>query len=91
MTTSVSQTPAAPEPARPPHDTYGKLFFRCLRFEFLAWSGPVALRQEVINEEPWVLPPSFRSLSAASTGHALHGRWLVAIAALQVRDLRRDK
>jgi chromate transporter len=51
------------DPGRPtdptiPHESYGRLFARFLRFGFLAWGGPVAqiamLRKELVDEEQWV-------------------------------------
>jgi chromate transporter len=42
----------------PPHESYGQLFLRFLRFGFLAWGGPVAqiamIRRELVDEEHWV-------------------------------------
>lgn len=57
-------TVAAPDTtAHPPHESYGRLFIRFLRFGFLAWGGPVAqiamLRQELVEEERWVAPDRF--------------------------------
>ena len=41
-----------------PHEPYGKLFLRFLRFGCLAWGGPVAqiamIRRELVDEEHWV-------------------------------------
>ncbi len=49
--------------AAPPHESYGQLFLRFLRFGFLAWGGPVAqiamLRQELVEEEQWVSKERF--------------------------------
>jgi chromate transporter len=49
-TTSVAE--------RPPRESYGRLFWRFLRFGLLAWGGPVAqiamIRQELVDEEHWV-------------------------------------
>lgn len=63
MTTSVPETRAASKPAAPPHEPYGKLFLRFLRFGLLAWGGPVAqiamLRQELVDEERWVTNERF--------------------------------
>jgi chromate transporter len=43
---------------RPPQESYGRLFWRFLRFGLLAWGGPVAqlamIRQELVDEEHWV-------------------------------------
>lgn len=40
-----------------------QLFFRFLRFGFLAWGGPVAqiamIRQELVEEEKWISPEKF--------------------------------
>jgi chromate transporter len=42
----------------PPHESYGRLFLRFLRFGSLAWGGPVAqiamIRRELVDEEHWV-------------------------------------
>ncbi|HUF91619.1 MAG TPA: chromate efflux transporter [Candidatus Limnocylindria bacterium] len=44
--------------AGPPHEPYGRLFARFLRFGFNAWGGPVAqidmLRKELVEDERWV-------------------------------------
>jgi len=44
--------------AGPPHEPYGRLFARFLRFGFHAWGGPVAqidmLRKELVEDERWV-------------------------------------
>lgn len=49
--------------AQPPHEGYGKLFLRFLRFGCLAWGGPVAqiamLRQELVEEERWISKERF--------------------------------
>lgn len=45
-------------PPTPPHESYGRLFLRFLRFGCLAWGGPVAqigmLKQELVEEERWI-------------------------------------
>ncbi len=68
MTTRVSETGAASEPAAPPHEGYGRLFLRFLRFGLLAWGGPVAqiamLRQELVDEERWVSNERFNRILA---------------------------
>jgi chromate transporter len=44
--------------AGPPHESYGRLFARFLRFGFNAWGGPVAqidmLRKELVEDERWI-------------------------------------
>jgi chromate transporter len=44
--------------AGPPHEPYGRLFARFLRFGFNAWGGPVAqidmLRKELVEDERWI-------------------------------------
>src|SRR3972149_6612286 len=46
-----------------PPQSYTALFFRFLRFGFLAWGGPVAqiamIRQELVEEEKWIGPEKF--------------------------------
>src|SRR3712207_6968406 len=46
-----------------PHEGYGQLFLRFLRFGFLAWGGPVAqiamIRQELVEEERWISKARF--------------------------------
>ncbi len=46
-----------------PHQGYGALFFRFLRFGSLAWGGPVAqiamIKRELVEEEKWVTPEKF--------------------------------
>src|SRR5829696_59207 len=41
-----------------PHESYGRLFLRFVRFGLLAWGGPVAqiamIRQELVEEEHWI-------------------------------------
>ena len=48
---------------RIPHQSPLHLFFRFLRFGFLAWGGPVAqiamIRQELVEEEKWISPEKF--------------------------------
>lgn len=43
---------------QPPCESYGRLFWRFLRFGLLAWGGPVAqiamIRQELVDKEHWV-------------------------------------
>jgi chromate transporter len=51
-----------------PHESYLKLFWRYLRFGFLAWGGPVAqiamIRQELVEEEKWIPPERFNRVLA---------------------------
>jgi chromate transporter len=53
---------------RPPHEPYGQLFLRFLRFGCLAWGGPVAqiamIRQELVDEEHWVSNEQFNRILA---------------------------
>ncbi|HJQ14999.1 MAG TPA: chromate transporter, partial [Anaerolineales bacterium] len=46
-----------------PHQSLAEIFFRFLRFGFLAWGGPVAqialLRQELVEEERWISAERF--------------------------------
>ena len=46
-----------------PHQSLPNIFFRFLRFGFLAWGGPVAqiamIRQELVEEEKWISPGKF--------------------------------
>ncbi len=46
-----------------PHEPYGRLFRRFLRFGLLAWGGPVAqiamIRQELVEEEHWISEERF--------------------------------
>lgn len=55
-------------PAMIPHEPYLKLFWRYLRFGFLAWGGPVAqiamIRQELVEEEKWITPDRFNRVLA---------------------------
>lgn len=52
----------------PPPLTQAQIFFRFLRFGFLAWGGPVAqiamIRRELVEEERWVSGPRFNRLLA---------------------------
>lgn len=62
----------APSPVdetfRAPHEPYGRLFLRFLRFGALAWGGPVAqidmVRQELVAQERWISPAHFKRLLA---------------------------
>ena len=51
-----------------PREPYLKLFWRFLRFGFLAWGGPVAqiamIRQEIVEEEKWITPERFNRVLA---------------------------
>ncbi len=51
-----------------PHQSFGRLFLRFLRFGFLAWGGPVAqigmLKRELVDEERWVSPEKFNRVYA---------------------------
>ncbi|MFN0244603.1 MAG: chromate efflux transporter [Planctomycetota bacterium] len=46
-----------------PHQSYGALFLRFLRFGSLAWGGPVAqiamIKGELVEEERWITPDRF--------------------------------
>lgn len=46
-----------------PYQSYIDIFFRFLKFGFLAWGGPVAqiamIRQELVEEEKWIRPEKF--------------------------------
>ncbi|HJR82072.1 MAG TPA: chromate efflux transporter [Anaerolineales bacterium] len=46
-----------------PYQSLAEIFFRFLRFGFLAWGGPVAqialIRQELVEEERWISPERF--------------------------------
>ena len=57
-----------PGDARPPHQPYGRLFQRFLRFGLLAWGGPVAqiamIRRELVEEERWITPEHFNRVFA---------------------------
>src|SRR5918997_2836446 len=56
------------EVAAPPHESYGRLFLRFLRFGLLAWGGPVAqiamIRKELVDEERWLPSARFNRLLA---------------------------
>ena len=58
LTASASQS----EPFVP-HESFGRLFLRFLRFGCLAWGGPVAqiamLRHSLVDEERWVTSEHF--------------------------------
>lgn len=64
---SVASTLAASE-AVPPHESYGRLFLRFLRFGGMAWGGPVAqigmIRQELVDEEQWISNEHFNRVLA---------------------------
>ncbi len=51
-----------------PPQTYAGIFFRFLKFGFLAWGGPVAqiamIRQEMVDEEKWITPERFNRVLA---------------------------
>src|SRR5215216_7742438 len=51
-----------------PQESYGRLFWRFLRFGLLAWGGPVAqiamIRQELVDEEHWVTNERFNRVLA---------------------------
>ncbi len=51
-----------------PQLSYAQIFWRFLRFGFLAWGGPVAqiamIRRELVEEERWVSGPRFNRLLA---------------------------
>lgn len=51
-----------------PSESYGRLFFRFLRFGLLAWGGPVAqialIRQELVEEERWISRERFNRVLA---------------------------
>jgi chromate transporter len=46
-----------------PQQSYAEIFFRFLKFGFLAWGGPFAqiamIRQELVEEEKWISPERF--------------------------------
>ncbi|MCL4302772.1 MAG: chromate efflux transporter [Anaerolineae bacterium] len=58
----------ASTPATIPHEPYPTLFWRYLRFGFLAWGGPVAqiamIRQELVDEEKWITSERFNRVLA---------------------------
>ena len=51
-----------------PHQSYAGIFFRFLKFGFLAWGGPVAqiamIRQELVEEEKWITSDRFNRVLA---------------------------
>src|SRR5262245_24983799 len=55
-------------PVTIPREPYLKLFWRYLRFGFLAWGGPVSqiamIRQELVEEEKWITPERFNRVLA---------------------------
>lgn len=57
------ETKPAAEGTHIPHLSLLAIFFRFLRFGFLAWGGPVAqiamIRQELVEEEKWISPEKF--------------------------------
>lgn len=65
--TGAETTPVS-ERAGPPHESYGRLFWRFLRFGLLAWGGPVAqiamIRRELVDEERWITPAHFNRVFA---------------------------
>jgi len=66
---AVQSSDASSEPSvRPPDLSHGALFFRFLRFGFLAFGGPVAqiamIRRELVDEERWIGSGSFNRLLA---------------------------
>ena len=68
MDREVNVRPAeAPEPSLP-RLSQSQIFFRFLRFGFLAWGGPVAqiamIRRELVDEEHWVSSARFNRLLA---------------------------
>lgn len=46
-----------------PHQSYGAVFWRFLRFGLMAWGGPIAqiamIRRELVDEERWITPARF--------------------------------
>ncbi len=66
----IEQSAAAPAPAEAalPHESYGRLFLRFLRFGLLAWGGPVAqiamIKQELVEEEHWITRDQFNRVLA---------------------------
>jgi chromate transporter len=56
------------EPAAPPPLTTAQIFWRFLRFGFLAWGGPVAqiamVRRALVDDEHWVTSGRFNRLLA---------------------------
>lgn len=68
---ALTTTPAdqvVPPEGQIPHESYGKLFLRFLRFGCLAWGGPVAqiamLKQELVEEEHWISRERFNRVLA---------------------------
>ena len=65
MTKAPSQDQTPPTQ---PHESYGRLFLRFLRFGLLAWGGPIAqiamIRQELVEEERWVTRERFNRVYA---------------------------
>lgn len=62
-----------------PAQTFPGIFFRFLKFGFLAWGGPLAqiamIRQELVEEEKWISPEKFNrvlSLYQALPGPEAH-------------------
>jgi chromate transporter len=57
-----------PSSRRPPAQSYAALFFRFVKFGFLAFGGPVAqiamIRRELVEEEGWVDSADFNRLLA---------------------------
>ncbi|MFN2397780.1 MAG: chromate efflux transporter [Gemmatimonadaceae bacterium] len=55
-------------PVDVPHESYGRLFWRFLRFGLLAWGGPVAqiamIRRELVDDERWITPAHFNRVFA---------------------------
>src|SRR5215212_2144461 len=51
-----------------PHESYGKIFLRFLKFGLLAWGGPVAqiamIRQELVDDEHWITSDRFHRVLA---------------------------
>jgi chromate transporter len=49
-----------------PPQSYADIFFRFLKFGFLAWGGPFAqiamIRQELVEEEKWISPEKFNRI-----------------------------
>lgn len=68
MTTVHSEQPGVADTIAVPHESYGRLFLRFLRFGFLAWGGPVAqiamLKQELVEEERWISRERFNRVLA---------------------------
>ena len=51
-----------------PHQSYGDIFLRFLKFGLLAWGGPVAqiamIRQELVEDEHWITTDRFQRVLA---------------------------